>query len=56
MTEVVGVAPIGTGTWGRRLAEALRRNSALRLVYCFRRRAERPETFASPFGCTFTPS
>jgi predicted dehydrogenase len=54
--RAVGVALIGTGMWGWQMAEALRRNSALRLFSCFRRRAERPETLASPFRRTFTLS
>lgn len=46
MTPAVGVALIGTGTWGRRMAGAMRRTSALRLVSCFSRQAENREAFA----------
>jgi len=52
MTQAVGVALIGTGMWGRRTAEAMRRSSALRLVSCFSRQAERREAFAREFGCS----
>lgn len=51
MSDPVGVALIGTGMWGRRLAEALRRTRALRLVTCYSRDAGRRQEFADSFGC-----
>jgi len=51
MSDPVGVALIGTGMWGRRLAEALRRTHALRLVTCYSRDAGRRQAFAESLGC-----
>jgi predicted dehydrogenase len=45
-----GVALIGTGMWGARLAEAVPR-AGLRLVTCYARDADRREAFAARAGC-----
>ncbi len=49
--EPVGIALIGTGMWGRRLAAAAARTPALDLVTCFSRTAEKRVAFAAEFGC-----
>ncbi len=49
--EPVGIALIGTGMWGRRLAAAVARTPALDLVTCFSRTAEKRVAFAAEFGC-----
>jgi predicted dehydrogenase len=51
MGDAVGVALMGTGAWGRRLAAAIRRTPALRLVTCFGRDEARRRAFAADFGC-----
>jgi predicted dehydrogenase len=60
MTETVdrpvGVALIGTGMWGRRLADALQRTTALRLVCCYSRDEARRRAFAADFRCQAAPS
>lgn len=52
----VGVALIGTGMWGRRLAAALQRTAALRLVCCYSRDEARRRAFAADFRCEAAPS
>jgi predicted dehydrogenase len=47
----VGAALVGTGTWARRIAAAVSRTSALALVTCFSRDAERRAAFAREAGC-----
>jgi len=60
MTETVdrpvGVALIGTGMWGRRLADALQRTTALRLACCYSRDEARRRAFAADFRCQAAPS
>lgn len=56
MSASVGVAQIGTGMWGRRLAAAVQRTPALRLVTCFSRDEEKRSAFAREFGCEAAPS
>jgi len=51
MSKAVGVALIGTGRWGHRLAAALGRTEELTLVTCFRRNPERRSAFAIEHGC-----
>jgi UDP-N-acetyl-2-amino-2-deoxyglucuronate dehydrogenase len=51
MSNSVGVALIGTGMWGQRMAAAVRRTPSLELVTCFSRDQERRETFAGQNGC-----
>lgn len=46
-----GIALIGPGTWGKRLAAALRRTPSLRLVTCFSRNEAQRQAFAAEFGC-----
>jgi predicted dehydrogenase len=55
MPEPLGVALVGTGMWGQRLAAALQRTPSLRLVACYSRRPEQREAFASQFGCQAAP-
>ena len=52
MTDPVGVALVGTGMWGRRTAEAVRRTSSLRLVTCYSRNPEKRQAFAREFVCS----
>ncbi|MDR7426152.1 MAG: Gfo/Idh/MocA family oxidoreductase [Armatimonadota bacterium] len=54
--DPVGVALIGTGMWGRRLAAALRRTPALHLVCCYGRDEARRRAFAAEFRCEVAPS
>lgn len=51
MSEPVGVALIGTGMWGRRLAGVVKRTPSLRLVTAFNRDAEKRAAFAQEFEC-----
>ncbi|HLF91289.1 MAG TPA: Gfo/Idh/MocA family oxidoreductase [Anaerolineales bacterium] len=51
MTHPVGIALIGTGMWGRRLAGVIQRVPSLRLVTCFTRDETKRTAFASEFGC-----
>jgi predicted dehydrogenase len=56
MTRQIGLALIGPGRWGKRLAAAVRQTSSLRLVTCFGRDEARREAFAAEFGCQAAPS
>jgi len=56
MTAAVGVALIGTGAWGRRLAAAVARTPTLHLVTCYSRNQKRREDFAAEVGCAAAPS
>ena len=47
----VGVALVGTGMWAGRIAAAVARTSALELVTCFSRDAEKRGAFAAEAGC-----
>ena len=51
MSEPIGVALIGMGMWGRRIAAAVQRTPSLRLVTCYSRDAARREAFAQEIGC-----
>ncbi|MCI0575795.1 MAG: Gfo/Idh/MocA family oxidoreductase [Chloroflexi bacterium] len=51
MDEGVGVALIGTGMWGRRLAAAVARTPHLQIVTSYSRTAEKRDAFAAEFGC-----
>lgn len=51
MTLPVGVALIGTGMWGRRLAGVIQRTPSLKLVTAFNRDTVRRAAFAQEFGC-----
>ncbi|MEJ2600723.1 MAG: Gfo/Idh/MocA family oxidoreductase [Anaerolineales bacterium] len=51
MAEPVGVALIGVGMWGKRLAAAVRRTPSLQLVTIYRRDAAQREAFSAEFGC-----
>ncbi len=51
MTEPVGVALIGIGMWGRRLAGVIQRTPSLKLVTAFNRDAAKRAAFAQEFGC-----
>ncbi len=46
----VGVALIGTGMWGNRLAEAIARTPSVDLVTCYRRNKEQRDAFAERYG------
>jgi predicted dehydrogenase len=50
MSEI-GVALIGLGMWGQRLAAAVRRTPSLRLITCFSRNEAQRQAFAANFGC-----
>jgi predicted dehydrogenase len=50
-----GVAVVGTGRWGERIAAAAQR-AGVPLVTCFSRDAARREAFAERFGCAAAPS
>lgn len=52
----VGIAMIGTGMWGRRLAMAIQRTPSLRLVTCFSRDAAKRGSFGREFGCETSES
>lgn len=47
----VGVALIGPGMWGKRLAAGIKQTSSLRLVTCFSRNETQREAFAAEAGC-----
>lgn len=51
MTEVVRVASVGVGWWGKELAEAATRSGRLDVVSCFARTPESRHTFAEAHGC-----
>ncbi|MGZ5385656.1 MAG: Gfo/Idh/MocA family oxidoreductase, partial [Acidimicrobiia bacterium] len=51
MTDAVGLALVGTGRWGGRLAEAVGRSERLKLITCFSRDRERRSSFATEHGC-----
>lgn len=51
MSNPIGVALIGTGMWGQRMAAAVRRTPSLELVTCYSRDQERRESFARQNGC-----
>ncbi len=51
MSDPIGVALIGTGMWGRRIAPFIQETPALDLVTCFSRNAERRNAFAADFSC-----
>lgn len=51
MSDSIGVALIGTGMWGRRLAAAVQRTPSLELVTCYSRDNEKRDTFAGQNGC-----
>lgn len=52
----LGVALIGLGMWGQRLAAAVKQTPALRLVTCFSRNEVQRRAFATEFGCEASPS
>jgi predicted dehydrogenase len=52
----VGVALIGPGMWGKKLAAAVRQTPSLRLVTCFGRNKAQRQAFAAEFGCEAAPS
>ena len=51
MNDPVGVALIGTGMWGRRLAAAVRHTPALHLICGYSRDEGRRNAFAQEVGC-----
>ncbi len=51
MSEAIGVALIGTGMWGKRLAAVVQESPYLRLVTCYSRDQERRESFAQQYEC-----
>ncbi len=53
--EAVGVAVVGTGRWGARIAAAAQR-AGLRLVTCFSRDEAARTAFARRFGCAPAPA
>lgn len=52
----VGVALIGTGMWGRRMAGAIQRTPSLRLITAYSRDAAKRDAFAADYGCESAPS
>jgi len=56
MKDPIGVALVGTGMWGRRTAEAVRRSSSLRLFSCYSRNPEKRQAFAREFACSAAAS
>lgn len=52
----VGVALVGTGMWGVRLAAAVARTRSLELITCFSRDVDRRKAFAGEVGCEAAPS
>lgn len=56
MNPPLGVALIGTGSWGRRIASAVQRSPALRLVCGYSRDESRRQKFAQEFDCAAAPS
>lgn len=51
MIAPVGVALIGLGMWGKRLAAAVKRAPLLRLVTCYSRDEAKRQVFARDFDC-----
>ena len=51
MSSPVGVALVGTGMFGRRVAAAVARTPSLDLVTCFSRDDEKRRAFALECGC-----
>lgn len=51
MTGAVGVALIGTGMWGRRMALTIKEVPSLNLVTCFSRDEAKQAAFAETHGC-----
>jgi predicted dehydrogenase len=51
MHDPVGVALIGTGMWGQRLAAAVQRTPSLEVVACYSRDQDRRDSFAVQNGC-----
>jgi predicted dehydrogenase len=51
MNKPVGVAMIGTGMWGNRMAMAVYRTPSLKLITCYSRNEEKRQAFAAKFGC-----
>ena len=56
MITKTGVALIGTGFWGRRLAEAVKRTPTLELISCYSRNEEKRNAFAADFDCSAAAS
>lgn len=56
MNEPIGVAIIGTGMWGKRLATVVRQTASMRLVTCFSRDQTRRDAFAELYECESAPS
>src|SRR5262249_9027591 len=52
----VRVAAVGTGRWGRTLADAAERGTGLSLVACTSRSAENRALFAKTYGCRDVPT
>ncbi|MBE7555801.1 MAG: Gfo/Idh/MocA family oxidoreductase [Anaerolineales bacterium] len=52
----VGVALIGPGMWGKKLAAAVRQTPSLRLATCFSRSETQGQAFAAEAGCEAAPS
>lgn len=51
MPEVVRVASVGLGWWGKELAQAAQRSGRLQIESCFARTPQTRESFSSEFGC-----
>jgi predicted dehydrogenase len=51
MTKPAGIALIGTGMWGQRLAAAVQRTPSLELAICYSRDQERRDAFAGQNRC-----
>lgn len=51
MAEVLRVASVGLGWWGKELARAARRSGRIQVESCFARTPEKREAFASEIGC-----
>lgn len=56
MTEPVGVALIGLGHWGQRIAAAVGRVPGLRLAACYSRNPQSTQAAAAQLGCQAAPS
>ncbi len=52
----VRVAAVGTGRWGKTLADAAGRGTGLSIVACTSRSAENRATFAKTYGCRDLPT
>lgn len=52
----IGVALIGTGMWGKRLASVVQRTPSLNLVTCYSRDEIRRDAFAQQFACESAPT